>query len=128
MADEKNNKDNQKTDREKMIMVVNGEEIEMCTNTLYLCNKRAQNVLTNLKRDSMETTHTLRLYWGDVVMLNIITNQMLQQVNTKTLARILRPTPSIKQDLDDYRAERRGTKERLEKALVIANDSELPLD
>ena len=109
-------------------MIVNGEEIEMCTKTLTLSNRRMQKMLKMLKESSMETTHTLRVYWGDIIILNIITNQLLQKIDTRVLARIMRPTESIKQDLIDYRNERENAFNRLKDTIIKANDKDLPLD
>ena len=71
---------NTENKNEKIIMVVNGEEIEVCTKTLVVCNKRMQYMLKQLKQNSMESTRTLRLFWGDIIMLNILTNQLLQKL------------------------------------------------
>lgn len=128
MSDENKKEKKSTNPNDKVIMVVNGEEIEMCAKTLYVCNARAQSLLRKLKMSSMETTHTMRFYWGDVIMLNIITNQMLQKIEPRVLARVMRPTKSISQDLADYREERKGTAERLRDTIIMANDKDLPLD
>lgn len=118
--------DNEKKD--KIIMIVNGQPIEMCPKTLNMCNKRAQRMVTSLKTQSLEKVHTMRLFWGDVVMLNIITNQLLQKVDSRSLARVLKPTNSLEEDLEEYRETRKSKVEKLKDTLIIANDSTLPLD
>ena len=118
--------DNEKKD--KIIMIVNGQPIEMCPKTLNMCNKRAQRMITSLKTQSLEKVHTMRLFWGDVVMLNIITNQLLQKVDSRSLARVLKPTNSLEEDLEEYRETRKSKVEKLKDTLIIANDSTLPLD
>lgn len=118
--------DNEKKD--KIIMIVNGQPIEMCPKTLNMCNKRAQRMVTALKTQSLEKVHTMRLFWGDVVMLNIITNQLLQKVDSRSLARVLKPTNSLEEDLEEYRETRKSRVEKLKDTLIIANDSTLPLD
>ena len=117
-----------KDNPEKIIMIVNGEPIEMCLKTISLSNKRAQNTLRYLKKQSMSQAHTLRFFWGDVVMLNIITNRLLQDVDPRDLARVLKPTESLQSDLDEYRGAREKKVENLKEALIIANDKNLPLD
>lgn len=118
--------DNEK--KEKIIMIVNGQPIEMCPKTLNMCNKRAQRMITALKTQSMEKVHTMRLFWGDVVMLNIITNQLLQKVDNRSLSRVLKPTESLQADLDEYKATRQQKADRLRDALITAMDDTLPLD
>lgn len=120
--------ENMKDNPEKIIMIVNGEPIEMCLKTISLSNKRAQNTLRYLKKQSMSQAHTLRFFWGDVVMLNIITNRLLQDVDPRDLARVLKPTESLQSDLDEYRGAREKKVENLKEALIIANDKNLPLD
>ena len=114
--------------KDKLYMIVNGEPIEMCPKTLNLCNKRAQNMITSLKKQSLEKVHTMRLFWGDVVMLNIITNQLLQKVDSRSLARVLKPVTTLQEDLDEYREVRKNKIENLKNALITANDDTLPLD
>lgn len=118
--------DNEK--KEKLIMIVNGQPIEMCPKTLNMCNKRAQKMITKLKTQSLEKVHTMRLFWGDVVMLNIITNQLLQKVDSHSLARVLKPTESLQADLDEYKKVRNQKVERMRDTLIIAMDDTLPLD
>ena len=117
-----------KQKQEKIIMMVNGEPIDMCPRTLSLCNKRMQALLQKLKVESREKTHTLRFYWGDVIMLNIITNQMLQHVDARALGRIVKPVNSIKEDLEEYQTEREKRIEKLRDVIITANDDKLPLD
>lgn len=114
--------------KQKIIMVVNGQPIEMCLKTLKLCNKRSQNLITSLKRKSLEQAHTMRLFWGDIIMLNIITNQMLQKVDSKSLSRILKPVESLQADLDEYRETRNDVAGKLKDVLIIARNDTLPLD
>lgn len=112
----------------KIIMIVNGQPIEMCPKTLEMCNKRSQRMITALKSQSLEKVHTMRLFWGDVIMLNIITNQLLQKVDSRSLARVLKPTNSLEEDLNEYREARKSKVDKLKDALIVANDSTLPLD
>ena len=109
-------------------MIVNGQPVEMCPKTLNMCNKRAQRMITALKTQSMEKVHTMRLFWGDIVMLNIITNQLLQKVDNRSLSRVLKPTESLQADLDEYKATRQQKADRLRDALITAMDDTLPLD
>ena len=109
-------------------MMVNGQPIEMCAKTLMLCNQRCQKLLNNLKKQSLDDAHTFRIFWGDVIMLNILTNQLLQKVPAKTLARIVKPIDSLQDDLQEYRDDRKKKTERLKNALIVANDPLLPLD
>ena len=118
----------QTKNEEKIIMIVNGQPIEVCSRTLLLCNKRAQRLLTALKKQSLEEAKTLRLFWGDIIMLNILTNQLLQKIPSRTLARIVKPTKSLREDLQEYRDDRQKKVENLKNALIIANDPMLPLD
>ena len=113
---------------QKIIMIVNGQPIEMCLKTLKLCNKRSQNLITSLKRKSMEQAHTMRLFWGDIIMLNIITNQLLQKVDSKSLSRILKPVESLQADLDEYRENRKDVANKLKDVIIVANNDTLPLD
>lgn len=113
---------------QKVIMIVNGQPIEVCLKTLILSNKQAQNVLTSLKKQSLQDIHTLRLYWGDVVMLNIITNQLLQKIDSRNLARILKPVNTLQEDLEEYRKEHGKQITNLKDALITAQDTSLPLD
>lgn len=122
MSNEKNYKN------ETIFMIVNGQPIEMCPKTLNMCNKRAQKMITALKSQSLEKVHTMRLFWGDVIMLNIITNQLLQKVDSRSLSRVLKPVNSLEEDLEEYRETRKAKVEKLKDALVVANDSTLPLD
>lgn len=113
---------------QKVIMIVNGQPIEVCLKTLILSNKQAQNVLTSLKKQSLQDIHTLRLYWGDVIMLNIITNQLLQKIDSRNLARILKPVNTLEEDLEEYRIEHGKQIVNLKDALIKAQDTSLPLD
>jgi hypothetical protein len=113
---------------ESIIMIVNGQPVEVCLRTLNVCNKRAQNFLRYLKKQSLEKVHTMRFFWGDVIMLNMLTNQLLQKVNYKSLSRVLKPTVSLKDDLEEYREHRKVQVENLKDALIMANDKMLPLD
>lgn len=113
---------------QKVTMIVNGQPIDMCLKTIILSNARAQKVLRSLKQQSLNDVKTLRLFWGDVVMLNIITNQMLQTVDSRDLARALKPVNSVKEDILEYRVARDKKKKRLRDALVVALDENLPLD
>lgn len=114
--------------KQKIIMIVNGQPIEMCLKTLKVSNKRSQKLITSLKRKSMEQAHTMRLFWGDVIMLNIITNQLLQKVDSKSLSRILKPVESLQADLDEYRENRKDVAKKLKDVLIVAHNDTLPLD
>lgn len=113
---------------QKVTMIVNGQPIDMCLKTIILSNTRAQKVLRSLKQQSLNDVKTLRLFWGDVVMLNIITNQMLQTVDSRDLSRVLKPVNSVKEDILEYRKSREQKKKNLKDALITAFDSNLPLD
>lgn len=123
-----NNKKENNESPDKLIMIVNGQPIEMCPRTLSLCNKRAQRMMGALKAQSLANVKTLRFFWGDVVMLNILTNQLLQKVDPRSLSRVLKPTNSLQEDLDEYRASHKDKIIKMRDALIIANDSTLPLD
>ncbi len=122
------NKKQQDEGSEKLIMIVNGQPIEMCPKTLTMCNRRAQRMLVALKTQSLSKVKTMRFFWGDVVMLNILTNQMLQKVDPKSLSRVLKPVNSLQEDLDEYRAAHQDKVSKMKDAIIIANDNTLPLD
>ena len=113
---------------QKVVMIVNGQPIEVCLKTLIISNQRAQNVLKTIKKESMQGMHTLRFFWGDVMMLNIITNHLLQKIDSKSLARMLKPVNSLEEDWKEYYDEHVRKTETLKNAIITAFDSSLPLD
>lgn len=126
MSKNKNPKDNK--DPEKIIMIVNGQPIEMCLKTLSLCNKRSQLMIKSMRKQSLAEMRTMRMFWGDIVMMNIITNQLLQKVNPLSLQRVLKPTNSLTEDLMEYRDTRKKQMENIKSAVIIAHNDSLPLD
>ena len=47
--------------------------------------------LNALMKTALRDHHSLRMFWGDVIMLNLITNKLLKQANPKTIEQILSP-------------------------------------
>lgn len=113
---------------EKVILVINGEPIEVCATSLAISTKKAKKVLGYLKRQSREKAHTLRFFWTDIIMINIITNQLLQTIDTATLKRMIKPVSSLEEDLLEYREDHKKKVDRLRDTIIAANDNDLPLD
>ena len=50
-----------------------------------------EKYLNALMKTALRDHHSLRMFWGDVIMLNLITNKLLKQADPQTIEHILSP-------------------------------------
>lgn len=72
-------------------IVVNGQDIEVDAATLLVSEKRVKRYIDKLKRLSFEKTGSLRGFWGDIIMFNVVTNKLLKTADPFKLERMLHP-------------------------------------
>ena len=113
---------------EKIVLIINGEPVDVCATSLTISAKKIKNTLKLFKNQSRESVHSFRFFWTDVIMLNIMTNQLLQSIDTASLKRMVKPVSSLEEDLEEYRKEHKRKLERLQDTIIKPNDKNLPLD
>ena len=74
-------------------MMINKWDVELCAKTLNVSKRRVERYLGALMRASVRDHKSLRIFWSDVIMLNLITNKLLKQADPKTIEKILSPVP-----------------------------------
>jgi len=72
-------------------LMINKWDVELCAKTLNVSRKRVERYLNALMRTALRDHHSLRMFWSDVIMLNLITNKLLKQADPRTIERILKP-------------------------------------
>ena len=70
---------------------VNGTPIDVDAATMYFAKGRVNKYIKTLKEESLSQTSSLRGFWADIIMLNLITNGMLSNANPYILEQILNP-------------------------------------
>lgn len=70
---------------------VNGVNIDVDAATMQFAKTRAQKYLLLLKKESAEQTGSLRSFWADIIMLNILTNGILRDTSPYTIEQALYP-------------------------------------
>lgn len=74
-------------------MMINKWDVELCAKTLNVSKRRVERYLSALMRAAVRDHKSLRIFWSDVIMLNLITNKLLKQADPKTIEKILSPVP-----------------------------------
>ena len=72
-------------------MMLNKWDVELCAKTLNISRKRVEKYLNALMKTTLRYHHSLRMFWSDVIMLNLITNKLLKQADPKKIEHILSP-------------------------------------
>lgn len=72
-------------------VMINRWDVDLCAKTLNVSRRRVECYLNTLMRTVLRDHHSLRLFWGDVIMLNLITNKLLKQADPKKIEEILSP-------------------------------------
>ncbi len=80
------------TDDAKLYKIfVNGTPIDVDAASMYFAKGRVNKYIKTLKEESLSQTGSLRGFWADIIMLNLITNGMLSNANPYILEQILNP-------------------------------------
>ena len=80
------------TDDAKLYKIfVNGTPIDVDAASMYFAKGRINKYIKTLKEESLSQTGSLRGFWADIIMLNLITNGMLSNANPYILEQILNP-------------------------------------
>lgn len=83
---------NEETEDAKLYkLTVNGVEIDVDAATMQFAKVRAQKYLNLIKKESVEQTGSLRSFWADVLMLNILTNGLIEGTSPYTIEQSLYP-------------------------------------
>lgn len=72
-------------------VMINKWDVELCAKTLNVSRKRVERYLNALMKTAARDNHSLRLFWSDVIMLNLITNKLLKQADPQMIEKILSP-------------------------------------
>lgn len=72
-------------------MMINKWDVELCAKTLNVSRRRVERYLNALMKTALREHRSLRMFWGDVIMLNLITNKLLKQADPQMIERILKP-------------------------------------
>ena len=71
--------------------MLNKWDVELCAKTLNVSRKRVEKYSNALMKTALRDHHSLRMFWSDVIMLNLITNKLLKQTDPKKIEHILSP-------------------------------------
>lgn len=77
-------------------IMLNKWDVELCAKTLNVSRRRVERYLNALMKTAVLDNKSLRLFWSDVIMLNIITNKLLKTVDPQTIEKILSPVDEVK--------------------------------
>lgn len=77
-------------------IMLNKWDVELCAKTLNVSRRRVERYLNALMKTAVRDNKSLRLFWSDVIMLNLITNKLLKTVDPQTIEKILSPVDEVK--------------------------------
>ncbi len=72
-------------------VMLNKWDVELCAKTLNVSRRRVERYLNALMKTTLRDHHSLRMFWSDVIMLNLITNKLLKSADPQTIEKILSP-------------------------------------
>ena len=72
-------------------VMLNKWDVELCARSLNIYRKRTERYLKSLMNKVIKEHGSLRFFWADVIMMNIITNKLLRAADPREVERILSP-------------------------------------
>ena len=72
-------------------IMLNKWDVELCAKTLNVSKRRVGRYLNALMKTVLRDHSSLRMFWSDVIMLNLITNKPLKSADPQTIEKILSP-------------------------------------
>ena len=72
-------------------IMLNKWDVDLCAKTLNVSKRRVERYLNALLKTSIREHKSLRMFWSDVIMLNLITNKLLKTADPQTIEKILSP-------------------------------------
>lgn len=81
-------------------LMLNKWDVDLCAKTLNVSRRRVEKYLNALMRTTARDHHSLRMFWSDVIMLNLITNKLLKQADPQMIEKILSPVASAERSDD----------------------------
>lgn len=72
-------------------VMLNKWDVELCAKTLNASRHRVERNLNALLKTTLKDHHSLRMFWSDVILLNLITNKLLKQADPQMIEKILSP-------------------------------------
>ena len=72
-------------------IMLNKWDVDLCAKTLNVSRKRVERYLNALMETAIRDHKSLRMFWSDVIMLNLITNKLLKSADPRTIEKILSP-------------------------------------
>lgn len=72
-------------------IVINGQEVRLCAKSLNISRKRCLGYLNSIMKKTKEEYGSYRFFWGDVIMLNMLTNRILYHADPRHIERALTP-------------------------------------
>lgn len=72
-------------------IMLNKWDVDLCAKTLNVSKRRVERYLNALLKTSIRDHKSLRMFWSDVIMLNLITNKLLKTADPQTIEKILSP-------------------------------------
>lgn len=77
-------------------VMLNKWDVELCAKTLNVSRRRVERYLNALMKTAVRDNKSLRLFWSDVIMLNLITNKLLKTADPQMIEKILSPVDEVK--------------------------------
>ena len=71
--------------------MLNKWDVELCARTLNISRRRVERYLEALMRQTAKEHSSLRFFWSDVIMLNMVTTKLLKAADPREIERILSP-------------------------------------
>ena len=72
-------------------IMLNKWDVDLCAKTLNVSRRRVERYLNALMKTAVRDHKSLRMFWSDVIMLNLITNKLLKSADPQTIEKILSP-------------------------------------
>lgn len=72
-------------------VMLNKWDVDLCAKTLNVSRRRVERYLNALMKTTLRDHHSLRMFWSDVIMMNLITNKLLKQADPQRIEKILAP-------------------------------------
>lgn len=72
-------------------IMLNKWDVDLCARTLNVSRRRVERYLNALMKTAVRDHKSLRMFWSDVIMLNLITNKLLKSADPQAIEKILSP-------------------------------------
>ena len=72
-------------------IMLNKWDVDLCAKTLNVSRRRVERYLNALMKTAVRDHKSPRMFWSDVIMLNLITNKLLKSADPQTIEKILSP-------------------------------------